>query len=272
MYFERLVPSYPLSQHVEFIQYHHGYNPAHAREKLLPDGQIEMIIPLEDDPLAIYDNQTLDPALPLKRGFLSGIRTRYITIDVGRELGMVVTRFRPGGAHALFGIPMDEFGDVVVELEQVWGQPFLDLRQRMLEANQPSDILQLLADFLLMKRDEKHQINGIIHHSLETIQANPFDFKLRKLSRELGYSEKQVVRHFRKHVGATPKQYARLIRFQRIIERLDQPDPAPWAQIAVESGYYDQSHFVNEFRSYTGVSPTTYMEKRGDVLYYMPAD
>ncbi|MCB2197924.1 helix-turn-helix domain-containing protein [bacterium] len=270
MYFERFIPTYPLSNHVEFIQYHHGYNPSHDRERLLPDGQIEMIIPLEDDPLSVYDNQTLNPALPLKRGFLSGIRTKYITIDVGRNLGMVVTRFHPGGAHALFGIPMDEFGDLVIELEQLWGQPFLDLRQRMLEADRPSFILKALADFMLAKRQERLASNGIIHYSLDTIHTNPFEFKLRDLSREMGYSEKQIVRHFRRHVGTTPKQYARLIRFQRIIKRLDSPDPTPWAQIALESGYYDQSHFVNEFGAYTGVSPTTYMETRGEVLNYMP--
>ncbi len=77
------------------------------------------------------------------------------------------------------------------------------------------------------------------------------------MAQSIGLSERQLERLFKKYIGLSPKFYTRIIRFSTIFELIQQEDPG-WAGLAYESGFYDQSHFIRNFKAFTGEDPSRY--------------
>jgi AraC-like DNA-binding protein len=75
---------------------------------------------------------------------------------------------------------------------------------------------------------------------------------------------------FREEVGIQPKAWWRIQRFQAAIKDLYRGADLPWAELALQCGYYDQSHFINEFRAFSGINPTTYVQLRGPWQNHVP--
>jgi AraC-like DNA-binding protein len=82
---------------------------------------------------------------------------------------------------------------------------------------------------------------------------------VREIARRSGWSERTVSERFRRQVGVTPKIFDRILRFQRVVQRLHKADAGvEWAQLALDCGFYDQAHFSHEFRAFSGISATEY--------------
>ena len=75
---------------------------------------------------------------------------------------------------------------------------------------------------------------------------------------------------FKFHVGMTPKGFLRVIRFQKAIEEISNRTSVDWTSIAHESGYYDQAHFINDFKAFSGYTPSEYAQKQFEYLNYIP--
>src|SRR5207247_6031978 len=115
-----------------------------------------------------------------------------------------------------------------------------------------------LVDAALSKRlagapPASHEVEWAWHR----LRATHGRIPIAGLARELGWSRKRIVARFREEVGLTPKGAARLLRFERARELAGH---LPWAEVAFECGYYDQSHLINDFRAVTGRSPETFLQ------------
>lgn len=86
---------------------------------------------------------------------------------------------------------------------------------------------------------------------------------VRQTARSLGVSERRLLQVFREDMGLSPKLWSRVQRFQRAAAALHSGRSIRWEQLALNCGYYDQSHLSNDFRAFSGVDPTTYYERRG---------
>jgi AraC-like DNA-binding protein len=88
----------------------------------------------------------------------------------------------------------------------------------------------------------------------------------------VGISHKHLLREFDRCVGLTPKLFARLWAFQRVIQGIGQKPEADWSDVAVTCGYYDQAHLIREFRAFSGLTPASYLGKRGPFLNYLAVE
>jgi len=73
-------------------------------------------------------------------------------------------------------------------------------------------------------------------------------------------------------VGVSPKQYLRIMRFQKAIEAIENNATVRWSKIALESRYYDQAHFIHDFKLFSGFTPNEYMKRKTAMLNYVPVD
>jgi AraC-like DNA-binding protein len=85
-----------------------------------------------------------------------------------------------------------------------------------------------------------------------------------------GYSSKHLIQMFKSHVGVPPKSFLRIIRFQKAVKEIEKCHEVNWASFALDCGYFDQSHFISDFKAYSGFTPTQYVERKNDVLNYVP--
>jgi AraC-like DNA-binding protein len=75
---------------------------------------------------------------------------------------------------------------------------------------------------------------------------------------------------FKQHVGITPKAFMKIMRFQKAVMEIERCRSVNWAGVAYESGYYDQAHFIHDFRQFSGFTPAQYAEMKKDFTNYVP--
>ncbi len=215
------IPKAPLDKFVECFIYHEGFNPAHAVDRLLPDGNVEVIIDLHDAPQYIYDNKTLKEIQACRNVWASGVRTQPITIPSGKDSSMFIISFKRGMAYPFFPLPMNEIVDHVVDADLLWGDDFALLREQILANRNSVRKFEIVEDFLTKEYAEKLIFNPCVEFALTNLVHQPKQMSLRRLTEKIGYSQKHFISMFKKQVGITPKNYLKIMRFQKAINDIE---------------------------------------------------
>jgi AraC-like DNA-binding protein len=263
-------PPPPLAQFVENMWLVQGFSADYTREKILPDGAIELIIDLDTQPKTIFDDETSAVFRTVKKAWISGERTRYIVIGAETNHSMVGIRFRPGGAYPFFRFPISELSESVTELDLIWGRLVDDIRDELQEITSPDDRLLRLESFLLQQVQRSLEPNRLISYAVHQLQHSPQFLAIRDLANMIGITQKHLITQFEKVVGLRPKSFARVCKFQKVVNLIEQPRPMEWSAIALECGYYDQAHFIKEFHAFSGLNPSAYVGQRGDYVNFIP--
>jgi AraC-like DNA-binding protein len=228
-------------------------SPGVVSQRQLPGPRVVVIVEL-GPPIRMSDPRLRDARFP--GGFVAGVGD-FVTVTEhdGFQSGIQID-LTPVGARALFGVPMDELAGAVVSLSDLLPRQERSLAER-LDAMPDWDARFDALEALLVGSIERMTArSAIVAWACARIDAARGGLDMRALARELGYSEKQVVRLFRDQVGLAPKLFARLSRFDQLVQRLRSGRDASWSELANELGYYDQAHLVREVRHFAGTTPT----------------
>jgi AraC-like DNA-binding protein len=267
-------PSPPLARFVESFVYFEGLQAVHSLDRFLPDGNTELIFSLKDDPQYIHNNQSFQIEQTCRRAWVSGVRTRPITIPSGRDNRMLVVAFRKGAAHPFYSFPMTEIFDTVIEADLVFGRRILDLRERLLSSASVDAMFALVEKFLLTQAGERIHFEHpfrCVDFAIEKLLLQPHETQLQSLTEQIGFSQKHFIELFKRNVGVTPKHYSRILRFQSVIYQIEGFASSPeWSGFALQNGFYDQAHFINDFRSFSGYTPSEYLKSKSSTLNYVP--
>lgn len=270
MIFRNHRPGPPLDGFVDGIIYHEGYQPGHAVDRFLPDGNVEIVIDLGDRPKHIYDNETLREIQTCRRVWASGVRTAPISIHSGKDSAMFVISFRKGMARPFFPAPMDATADSVVDADLLWKNSFELLRERLLATPLLAARFRLIEEFLRGMLAAGPEPNPCVGYAVDAILRDPGRTTIGELNRRIGYSPKHFISLFREQVGLTPKAYLRIIRFQRAVAAAENSREADWARISNDCGFYDQAHLIADFKRFSGFTPGEYVKRRNGILNYVP--
>jgi AraC-like DNA-binding protein len=241
----RRVNRLPLSRFVDFLWLTEGYAQPHAAERVLPTGCVDLILSLDEQ---------------RETDVLSGARSRSIVLDTSGSLSFIGVRFRPGGAFPFLPLPGGELEDLSVAPALVWGSDAAALHEQVLEASAPEARFRILERFLLERlRRESHPA---VKYAIDTIGRSEGATSVAQIVARTGLSARRFIATFRDEVGLAPKVFCRLARFRRAIEVLRTANDVDWADLALDCGYFDQSHFIHDFRAFAGVSPSAYLRHR----------
>lgn len=253
-------PAPPLGHFVQSLWYATS-PPAPGRQRILPTGSTQIILNLNRD--CLLDCSEGRPAKPAPPAQIVGARTTYEIIDNTDLTCIIGLVFEPGGFPALMGIPADLFANRFVSLEDLWGSDARTLRNRLREIPAPHDRLADLETFLGAKlaavpSRPQLQPHPAVRFGLDSFRRLPSAISVAEVARGTGWSERRFSQLFREQVGLSPKVWCRIQRYQRAVHQLYAGADLPWPELALDCGYYDQSHFANEFRAFSGVDITTY--------------
>ena len=254
------VPQPPLSRYVECLWRAQGMT-AHKRERVLPNGVVEVIINLGDFHKVLARDDYSREQL-YRDSWVAGIQNRHLVIESVRETDLVGIRFRPGGAYALFGFPMSELADEVIELDLIRGQPFADLREQLLQAQSTTERFRVVEKALLESLDFDHSAHPAVGHLAERIRSWDGAVRISDLVEQVAVSHKRLMLLFQRDVGMTPKALAQIYRLQSVLRRIGRERAPDWSRVAADCGYYDQPHLVHEFRRLSGLTPSEYLSSR----------
>jgi AraC-like DNA-binding protein len=263
------VPAAPLNQFVELMWFHEGLNAGHPLERVLPDGSMELIVNLRDEPRHVFEPVVHRPRQSFRRSWLSGPHSKYIVIDTAPNASMIGAHFRPGGARAVFDLPLGELRNAVFDLESLWGDGARELRDQLLEASSPQEKFRRLEEILLRRwRRSSHHL--AVRHALDRLTRQPHETTIGNVRDETGLSPRRFIELFTREVGITPKVFCRVRRFRRALLHVQRSPEPRWARVANDCGYYDQAHFIRDFKEFTGLTPGEYIADRPAYPGFVP--
>jgi AraC-like DNA-binding protein len=257
-------PSGPLALCVDSLWYSERGALPHTRERSLPTGCADIVVPLLQDHLIRYDTEQVTHALRLRGAVVQGASDRFGVRGTEGPSAVIGVHFRPGGAAAFFGGALPELRNRTELLEDLWGPAARELREQLQAAGSPRRALQLLHGHLLQRLHDAAPPDPLVAAAIDAFRRDPARARVEPVQRDSGCTPAQFIRRFEQSVGLTPKRYARVLRFGVLLPSLVRCGPRDWAQIAAGAGYYDQSHLIREFRELAGMAPGAYVPVQAD--------
>lgn len=187
---------------------------------------------------------------------LVGTMTKFKDFFLPANPFFFAVRFKPAGVSGFLPFPTSEVTDLTVPMSDVWGAEAEGLLEKMACASSPGGCLRALAKGLREKlRLGTKQGAPTAQDAVKCIVGANRQVSLEKLAPSLAASSRHLRRLVREHAGIGPKQLCRVMRFQRLLRSLSNLAKPDWAGLALECGYYDQAHMINEFRDLGGLTP-----------------
>jgi len=254
MIYKQVLPKNELSHSVKSFWFidSEGDSSIH-QEKIIPDGYPELIFHY-GDPYKININGSWELQ---GRTILAGQIRNYFFLENTGESKMFAIKFQPWALKELFGIEMSSITDTVIEIP-------LQMRKALQEVvAMATGIASFEEKVLHIENWFKSYIgNGEFNFSAKyrsviSLIEKKGSIPLKELQEGYQISERALERYFKSYIGLSPKFYARLIRFSYIFQ-LVQEEEIDWADIVFRAGYYDQSHFIKNFKEFTGEDPSAY--------------
>lgn len=242
-------PAPPLANFVEYVWASQGA-PAHAKERIVPTGTLELAVSVVDH------GARIDDSVGREWGFsgavVSGAYRRPFTFDTREDSSVVGVHFKPGRAGMILGLPPGELTDRHVDLDALWGRRARELRERLCAATTTEQRFAIL-EAELVSRLDRRRVHPAVAYALDAL-ARP-EARVGDIAKGAGLSQRRLIELFTAAVGITPKRFGRIRRFQRATA-LARSAAIDWTRVAHDCGYYDQAHLIRDFRELAEVTPS----------------
>ncbi|HLZ55383.1 MAG TPA: DUF6597 domain-containing transcriptional factor [Ktedonosporobacter sp.] len=226
---------------------------------IVPDGRARIIVPYRNAVCAAVNNRLLNAKE--QHIFLVGIQSGPVTIgSTATETGTIGVELTPKGLYHFFHLSMHEITNRLVSFEEVFGLWGARLQQKVGDAPDLKAKIELLQAALtrLLQQNEKEY--ALLDYTLDLLAQTHGMIRIQGLEAQIGYTRRYLDRLFQEHVGVSPKSLARIMRFQQVYQLWMQQASSTFLREHWPAYYYDQSHFIKEFKHFTGFAPQKYQE------------
>ena len=203
-----------------------------------------------------YINGTMKHSLPVS--VMSGLRKSVRLINYHKNSSTIIILFQEGGAAAFFTEPLHELFEESVSLDSLLtARQTARIEEILAEAKSNQQRARLLDDFLL-SRLSSPKTDDLIISAIHHLQAAKGVLKIKAFAGHFNLSHDAFEKRFRKIVGTSPKQFANIVRMRSII--LQKQPAQSFTDMAYDGGYFDQPHFIRDFKVFTGQTPTDFFK------------
>ncbi|WP_316835391.1 helix-turn-helix domain-containing protein [Pedobacter nutrimenti] len=175
------------------------------------------------------------------------------------KTGLVVAVLQPYGIYALTGIPANTFKNHFIALTDVLGHQTRALEEQILNSSTSAERIGILETFFIKKYSSLHPIDPHIRHALELICTHKGLLPIAWINEKLNITERQLERKFNTQIGTSPKYLSGIVKIHHTLKLFQYTPVSNTAQVACEAGYFDQAHFIHDFKKIAGVSPLKYL-------------
>jgi len=265
-----------------------GFLPRPLHERHLPSREVAIVLNFAA-PHRIIDPSDPKRTIEHRSASIVALQHRHQIREAFGVRDFMVIRFTPIGAQMLLGVPMDLLTDRTLALEDVDSRFSRLLMSHAEAAKDWAARFDIVENILAARLATAPSPPAGLFHSWRILQESPNHVDLATLPGQFGCSRRHLIAQFHRYLGMTPKAITRVSRFHvavAAIHRLGRRSPSPytegkpyldrqaddtvrsaakttmrWANLALGCGYYDQSHFINEFRSFSGLSPLEFLQQ-----------
>jgi AraC-like DNA-binding protein len=189
--------------------------------------------------------------------FITGPNDRVCRVKLFSGMKKMIINFKPGGFFKIFHLPANQFNNRSRDAVEFIGKQVADIGLQLREI-QLSRKIEIMDAWLIGQLETNKKTERNIDEAVRLIELSKGNISLGTLEQATFITKRTLERHFLEQLGLHPKTFSRLIRFNGVIRFVESNLNVKWRQLADVFGYYDQSHFINEFKSFTGGLPQDY--------------
>lgn len=234
--------------------------PDHSIERVVPTGHAFLIFELDNLPRHTYHNDTLKEKNKFTKAWISGMHRNYISISAHQNSEMLVVQFSPYGAYPFFHQPIHNFNDKVIPAKEIFGNEILNLRRQIFEEKNLKNNFITIEKWLRKIFDENKTPPPELIDLCKKIKNEPI-INFQKTARQYPHTQKHLIEQCKKYMGLTPKYFHRILRFNEIFQTIKKEEKVAWSSIAYSCGFADQSHFIKEFKHFSGFNPQEFIKQ-----------
>lgn len=221
-------------------------------QRVMPTGTIELIFHRGN---SMKRNEQIIPTVSL-----SGQSLSFADLVPTGVVSMIAVVFHPFGARAFFDLPIYELSNLIVSADDLSAITLKELEDRILNTANDKCCIRLIESFLIGRLSpfKEHNYKRMVA-AIRAINLCEDGLSVSRLAETVCLCKKQFRRVFSEHVGATPKEFMRIVRFHKALHTLQNNRNMSFTVLAYECGYYDQAHMTNEFKLFSGYTPSQYV-------------
>jgi AraC-like DNA-binding protein len=194
------------------------------------------------------------------RSFVFGQITQPLYIQPTGLTSIFAVRFLQAGFFPFISRNWQALENRAVPLEELFGHEGIDLEDKLMRCSSVPDCINAIESFLLDRLTGHLEIDKIIKSSIELIYKLNGQLSVGELSVQIGVNRRDLERRFSSVIGLSPKQLARISRLQSVLSMMVEKDFDSLTTLAYQENYYDQAHFIKDFKIFTGVSPKKFFD------------
>ncbi len=229
-----------------------GRSEPSAPLRVLPDTCVELFVNFQDSE-GLFPTKTA-ARIP-GRCFITSRMNQFMDVDTLGSGGFLTVCFHPGQAYPFFPMPMAEVTNQITDLGDLWGRVVAELEEQVEQAGDLSQRVAIVQRYLIARLRAQDKLDHTIGFCLAQLNQPNRPLSVEALAEKAGISNRQLLRRFNQCVGLSPKELARIQQFLHALEGLKGRPASSLTEIAYESGYYDQAHFIHACRAYAGLTP-----------------
>jgi len=203
---------------------------------------------------------TLDGGIKAPQAAITGLWDTRRSHDHGRDSAVVLAAFTATGAAAFLLHPLDELFNATVAMDGLLGHTsdLNRVHEQLAEAGRHAHRIQLIENFLIARAPNTRP-DPFVSAAVSWIEESQAMARIEELARRVGLSQSALERRFRRAVGASPKKFASIVRLRHVLHL--RAKGADFTSIAHDAGYYDQSHFIKDFKRFSGLAPESFFQR-----------
>ena len=231
--------------------------PDASTKMIVPDGKVKLVIPFRNG--LAGQRQGMYELSRQHQITLIGINDAPFVVDAERDApsGIIGVEFTSCGAYRFFNLRQSECKNRILNLGEILGDAIHDIEMRIAEQKKPDDKIRLLQSYLI-SQFAKTQPDTVFDFCVQQIRKTNGGISIKQLEKSTGYSSRWLNMKFEERIGMSPKSLCAVIRFQTIYRALLLHPQSIHQNKSYYNLYYDQSHFIREFKRFTGTSPAKF--------------
>ena len=266
MNYQEIKPGDRLKQYVKCYYIYESATHTTFEDTVFPSGCVEIIFNLGTGKwqTAAGDDFVTTPSIELWGQIIRPLAVK----SIGKNT-MLGIRFFPHGAAWFFKENMELFNNQVADLSDLSGNAVTILHAKLLETDAWNKRIALVEDFLLQRlspSERRYSKMTVVSDIMQEIKRDDFFDNIESVASRYGITSRYLQKLFLQYTGLTPKLYTKINRFQNSLRLVTKKD-ASLTSIAYNCGYFDQSHFIKEFKSFTGVTPSGYLSEQSPITF-----
>ena len=231
-------------------------------ERVIPTENVQLMFHYKNPFVVCHPNDTLTRQ---PQSIVSGLTNTFSDVSTFGEAGVIFVQFHPAGACHFFRFPLSEIENQSFDLADIFSAEIKQVEEKLFLSLTTNDKISVIEDFLMRKYSPIPQYdNFLICKGIQIIKQHRGQITANHLSEKLSVTPKSLERKFANNLGKTPKQYIKLIRFQETLRDFSAGEPINLTEYAYRNGYFDQSHFIHDFKSYSGYTPKEFVTRYPD--------